>query len=242
MAGLIGDIDFLQDRVFTRESLVDTTWQERLQLGLGLLTPYLISDHILGTRMVHEVFGVNDSYYSVLLTLWVFKPSAALTQVAAIDVLHGYEMEAVTDASGDYGPGSYVRNPPGTSHAPWSENGCTIFVKLRQFQEGDLEQKVFNIHDGPYVDGRIPGADRMYLHEYGEEMVWISKIEPNTYFPEHVHPGGEEFVVIEGEICDENHVWPQGSWVRFPDGSRHSPFTKTGCLLWVKTGHLSNNM
>ena len=147
-----------------------------------------------------------------------------------------------SDASGDYGPGSYVRNPPGTSHAPWSENGCTIFVKLRQFQEGDLEQKVFNIHDGPYVDGRIPGADRMYLHEYGEEMVWISKIEPNTYFPEHVHPGGEEFVVIEGEICDENHVWPQGSWVRFPDGSRHSPFTKTGCLLWVKTGHLSNNM
>ena len=77
--------------IVTRESLLDTTWQERLQLGLGLLTPYLISDHILGTRMVHEVFGVNDSYYSVLLTLWVFKPSAALTQVAALLVIwaHG---------------------------------------------------------------------------------------------------------------------------------------------------------
>lgn len=77
--------------IITRASLVDTTWQERLQLGLGLLTPYLISDHILGTRMVHEVFEVNDSYYSVLLTLWVFKPSAALTQVAALLVIwaHG---------------------------------------------------------------------------------------------------------------------------------------------------------
>ncbi|MDG2285102.1 MAG: adenylate/guanylate cyclase domain-containing protein, partial [Alphaproteobacteria bacterium] len=62
--------------VLTRESLRGMTWQESLQLGLGLLAPYLISDHILSTRMVHEVFAVNDSYHSVLLTLWVFKPSA----------------------------------------------------------------------------------------------------------------------------------------------------------------------
>jgi len=44
-----------------------------------------------------------------------------------------------SDAAGDFGPGSYVRNPPGSSHAPWSEDGCTIFVKLRQFDESDLE-------------------------------------------------------------------------------------------------------
>jgi len=77
--------------IVCRESLFGVTWQERLQLLLGVLTPYLISDHTLGTRMVHEVFGVNDSYYSVLLTLWVFKPSAALTQVAALLVIwaHG---------------------------------------------------------------------------------------------------------------------------------------------------------
>ncbi|MDA1309420.1 MAG: adenylate/guanylate cyclase domain-containing protein, partial [Proteobacteria bacterium] len=60
------------------------------QLGLGLLTPYLLMNHILGTRMVHEVFGVNDNYYSVLLTLWVFKPSAAITQVSALLVTWGH--------------------------------------------------------------------------------------------------------------------------------------------------------
>lgn len=42
-----------------------------------------------------------------------------------------------SDAAGDFGPGSYVRNPPGTAHAPSSRDGCTIFVKLRQFQDGD---------------------------------------------------------------------------------------------------------
>ncbi|MEQ9491652.1 MAG: cupin domain-containing protein [Alphaproteobacteria bacterium] len=143
-----------------------------------------------------------------------------------------------SDADGDYGPGAYVRNPPGTSHAPWSEQGCTIFVKLRQFQDGDTERKVIDINKGTYVEGRIPGAERLYLHEFGDETVWISKIEPGTHFPEHVHPGGEEFIVLEGEIRDENHVFPKGSWIRFPDDSRHSPYTDTGALLWVKVGHL----
>jgi len=43
--------------IISRESMMGTTWQERLQLALGLLTPYLISDHILGTRMVHRSLG-----------------------------------------------------------------------------------------------------------------------------------------------------------------------------------------
>jgi adenylate cyclase len=77
--------------IVQREVLSEMTWQERVQLALGLLSPYLISDHIIGTRLVHELFAVNDSYYSVLLTLWVFKPYGALSQVAALLVIwaHG---------------------------------------------------------------------------------------------------------------------------------------------------------
>ncbi len=77
--------------IIWREVLREMTWPERVQLTLGLLSPYLISNHVIGTRFVHELFGVNDSYYSVLLTLWVFKPGAALTQVAALLVIwaHG---------------------------------------------------------------------------------------------------------------------------------------------------------
>jgi len=40
----------------------------------------------------------------------------------------------------DYGAwpsGSYIRNPPGSKHTPGSANGCTIFVKLWQFQDDD---------------------------------------------------------------------------------------------------------
>jgi anti-sigma factor ChrR (cupin superfamily) len=35
------------------------------------------------------------------------------------------------DEHGVYGPGTYIQNPVGSSHAPASPEGCTLFVKLR---------------------------------------------------------------------------------------------------------------
>ena len=36
-----------------------------------------------------------------------------------------------SDETGDYLAGTYMMNPPGSSHAPFSETGCVLFVKLR---------------------------------------------------------------------------------------------------------------
>ena len=44
------------------------------------------------------------------------------------------------DEHGDFPVGSYIRNPPTTSHTPGSEPGCTIFVKLWQFDPSDRTQ------------------------------------------------------------------------------------------------------
>src|SRR5579864_5785908 len=41
------------------------------------------------------------------------------------------------DEHGDYPAGSYVRNPPTTRHTPGSAPGCTLFVKLWQFDPKD---------------------------------------------------------------------------------------------------------
>ncbi len=41
------------------------------------------------------------------------------------------------DEHGDYPAGSYVRNPPQSRHTPGSAAGCTIFVKLWQFDAAD---------------------------------------------------------------------------------------------------------
>jgi anti-sigma factor ChrR (cupin superfamily) len=43
-----------------------------------------------------------------------------------------------SDEQGDYPAGSYVRNPVGSRHAPFSREGCTIFVKLHQSDAGGI--------------------------------------------------------------------------------------------------------
>ena len=45
-----------------------------------------------------------------------------------------YVMEGVfSDENGDYPAGTYLRNPPGSYHQPFTKKGCTLFVKLDQF-------------------------------------------------------------------------------------------------------------
>ncbi|MBC6439248.1 MAG: cupin domain-containing protein [Rhodospirillales bacterium] len=38
-----------------------------------------------------------------------------------------------SDQTGDYPAGSYLLNPEGFEHGPYSEEGCRLFVKLRQY-------------------------------------------------------------------------------------------------------------
>jgi anti-sigma factor ChrR (cupin superfamily) len=35
-----------------------------------------------------------------------------------------------SDETRDFGPGSYLRNPVGTAHTPFTRDGCTILIKL----------------------------------------------------------------------------------------------------------------
>lgn len=44
-----------------------------------------------------------------------------------------------SDEDGDYPAGSYLRNPAGSQHSPFSVGGCTLLVKLHQFQDGDVD-------------------------------------------------------------------------------------------------------
>jgi anti-sigma factor ChrR (cupin superfamily) len=78
----------------------------------------------------------------------------------------------------------------------------------------------------------------MPLHSYGTENVALVKWAPGTEFQPHKHWGGEEIFVLDGVFGDEFGTYPQGSWLRSPSGSRHTPFSRAGCTIYVKTGHL----
>jgi anti-sigma factor ChrR (cupin superfamily) len=143
-----------------------------------------------------------------------------------------------SDEYGDYPAGTYVRNPVGSKHTPFSQEGCTILVKLWQMQPEDQMRVAIATPQAPWLPGQVEGLQVMPLHAYGTEQVALVKWAPGTQFQPHSHWGGEEIFVLEGVFEDELGMYPQGTWIRNPSGSRHTPFSQEGCLIYVKTGHL----
>jgi anti-sigma factor ChrR (cupin superfamily) len=143
-----------------------------------------------------------------------------------------------SDERGDYPAGTYVRNPIGSHHAPFSREGCTIFVKLMQFDAADDQPVVIDSTQAQWRPGLVPGLQVLPLHQHGTEHVALVRWAPGTYFNAHRHWGGEEILVLEGTFQDEFGDYPAGTWLRSPHLSQHTPFSEAGCLIWVKTGHL----
>ncbi len=143
-----------------------------------------------------------------------------------------------SDEHGDYGPGTYLRNPPGSSHAPFSREGCTLFVKLRYHDAADLARVVVDTRTATWHPGLVPGLQVMPLHQFEGQHTALVRWAPQTFFNPHRHFGGEEILVLEGTFSDEHGDYPALSWLRSPHLSQHQPFSREGCLILVKVGHL----
>lgn len=141
-----------------------------------------------------------------------------------------------SDAAGDYGPGSYVRNPAGTYHAPYTDEGCRLFVKLRQFQALDDKQLV--------VDSRAdatrwsstgePGVSQLKLHDYADERVSLYKILPQCWISAKQYKQGLEIFVYEGSVSDADGSHPEGTWLRYPPGSKVKISSAEGAYIYTK--------
>lgn len=144
-----------------------------------------------------------------------------------------------SDEAGDHPAGSYVRNPPGSAHAPFSREGCTLFVKLWQFAADDTQAVCIRTRSAAWFPGLVPGLSVMPLHEHDGVSTALVRWAPNTHFNAHSHPGGEEILVLEGLFRDQHGEYPAGTWLRSPRWSSHAPFTgNEGALIYVKVGLL----
>jgi adenylate cyclase len=67
------------------------TWRmpalEALQIALGVMIPFLLIGHVVGTRVLSSATGIDDSYVNVLRYLW---PANALAQSLALLVVWGH--------------------------------------------------------------------------------------------------------------------------------------------------------
>jgi quercetin dioxygenase-like cupin family protein len=146
------------------------------------------------------------------------------------------------DEHGDYPAGSYVRNPPTTSHKPGSEPGCTIFVKLWQFDPDDRAQLRIDTLARAFASApALPGVGSAALFENACERVRLERWAPGVAI-EMPLPGGIELLVLDGGFMEGREEFAQSSWLRLPAGSAlRATAGRQGCRLWAKSGHLAPN-
>jgi hypothetical protein len=144
------------------------------------------------------------------------------------------------DEHGDYPAGYYIRNPPTSKHRPGSEQGCTIFVKLWQFDPADRTPVQIPTGKMRFIPERDrAGVSTMPLFCDGREDVRLEAWEPNTAL--HLPlPGGIELLVLEGSFRESDEEFVTHSWLRLPSGAVLDAIAGAhGCKVWVKSGHLA---
>ena len=146
-----------------------------------------------------------------------------------------------SDEHGDWPAGAYLLNPEGFRHAPFSKQGCVIFVKLRQYAGPSRKHVALRVDDMPWRASASPGIEIKALYDEPEfpESVRLERWAAGTTPGQQAAGGGFEILILEGSLRDENGSYCQGSWLRQPEGSSHEPHSPEGCVLYRKSGALS---
>ena len=140
-----------------------------------------------------------------------------------------------SDEHGDWPAGTYLLNPEGFRHAPFSKGGCVLFVKLRQFPGRDREHHVIDTDAREWQTSPVPGVLHKPLYSqpgFPDSMRlerWEAGAEPGSLS----YPDGAELFVLSGEFEDDEGRYPAGSWLRLPAGATHRPRTASGRDLSV---------
>ncbi len=161
-----------------------------------------------------------------------------------------------SDEHGDYPAGTYVRNPVGTNHVPHSTDGCTIFVKLWQFDPDDQEQMTLDLNGLVHTpDPLRAGVRTAMLADRDYEQVVSEQWDGNAAH-RLSEAGGFELLVIDGHIGVGGETYGRHDWIRLPGGGAVADSAADnaadsaadngvqitagadGAHVWIKRGHL----
>lgn len=144
------------------------------------------------------------------------------------------------DEHGDFPTGTYVRNPPGSRHAPRSDMGATILVKLWQFDPSDRMQVVVPSTERQPTASACEGVEEIALYKDAHERVRIELWPPGARVRLD-GPGGMELFVVAGGFTEAGEEFGPNDWLRLPAGYVSEAVAgPDGARLWVKSGHLAS--
>ena len=142
-----------------------------------------------------------------------------------------------SDEHGNWPAGSYLLNPQGFRHAPYSRNGCLLFVKLRQYPGMDRRHVAVNTHTMSWepLGGRRE-RKILYLQPGYQDTTRLERWSPESVPGELTYALGAELFVLDGSFADEHGRYDAHTWMRLPTHFTHRPTTQEGCELYVKEG------
>lgn len=193
------------------------------------------------SRKVLEL--VNDPKKGRETSLLKFEPGAKIPTHVLKHRLDVFVLEgAYEDDHGEYGPHTFIRNPPGLRHTPASKGGCVIYAKWRvPIRPNAGERIVIDAKTAQWLDFPHRGANVLHLYPNadGIETGRIGNVHPNRKIPSHDHSIGEETFVLKGCLKDEYTAYTPGIWFRMPCGVPHAPYTEgDGCMMLIREGDL----
>lgn len=144
------------------------------------------------------------------------------------------------DEHGNFPAGSYIRNPPESSHTPRSDQGCVIFVKLWQFEPTDRRHVRLNTNVMQAIPHReYEGVSVIPLYYDEHEEVGIQYWEAGAEVKLEAEYGAE-VLVLEGGFNEGDDDLIVDSWLRLPIGSvMNAVAGDQGAKVWMKRGHLN---
>ena len=145
-----------------------------------------------------------------------------------------------SDEHGDWPAGTFLLNPEGFRHAPFSEPGCVLFVKLRQSPGRERRHVVVDTHKLAWQPSPIPAVTYKALYQQAGFPEWtrLEHWQPQADLGVISYEQGAELFVLEGQFTDEAGAYRAGCWLRLPVGSRHRPRSAGGCTLYIKRSGL----
>jgi anti-sigma factor ChrR (cupin superfamily) len=142
-----------------------------------------------------------------------------------------------SDEHGDWPGGTYLLNPEGFRHTPFSREGCVLFVKLRQFPGREREHVALRTETMPWEPARAGVAvRRLYAQEGFFDSMRLERWDAGVQLGRIGYPGGAELFVLGGSFADARGAFGRGAWLRLPPGTSHAPSTEEGCVLYIKEG------
>ena len=136
-----------------------------------------------------------------------------------------------SDQHGHYGKGWHLLNPSDSRHESYSENGCLLLVKLRQYSGKETIHQDTGCLD--WEHGKTDGESFKLLYEnHGPGIsIRLVRIERIVTTPVLAFAGGQEIYVVDASFEDEFGVSSCGSGIRYPPDGRHCLTSHSWCIL-----------